>query len=95
MKEKELRMSLIEISSGNHICPTCKNFPALGETTVDWNDCEVFQILAGFGTRYRDGNDCIYCSGVVTVDNGGGYWVVRCPEYKTDEEWCAMLGIEC
>lgn len=97
MSDKEKRMNLIEISNGKHICPTCVNCPMAGfvdQTTLDQNICEKFVEQEPMGTRYEDGNDRIYMSGIVTKDNGGGYWVVKCPYYIQDDEWCEMLDIE-
>lgn len=67
--------------SPEHLCSFCpKAPPDIEMTTVDMNECPWFtrdeRILVS------DGNSRIYADGKVTVDNGGGYDVIRCPYMK-------------
>lgn len=97
MTERRIRTALIEESCGRHICITCKHCPEYNVegTTQDENACDQFRRYAPSGVRYAedDSNTKIYLNGIVTDDNGGGYWVIRCPFYRGDEEWCELLDI--
>ena len=91
------RMATIEMSLGRHLCPTCLHFEDDIDTTTDPNDCPLFLESEKTGIRWLDSedtNDRIYYSGLVTKDNGMGYWVTRCPMYDHDFEMCVLMGIE-
>lgn len=95
--ERGRRADLIERSCGRHVCITCEHCPEYDAegTTRDKNACDLFRRYEPSGVRYmEDGtNTRIYRNGIVTDDNGGGYWVIRCPFYREDLEWCDLLDI--
>lgn len=59
-------------------------------TTQDLNDCPFFadaqydeQVTC---TTSKTGNDRVYSNGLVTEDNGMGYWVTKCPFFVEERK---------
>lgn len=81
---------LYDLSDGRHLCVQCRHYEDGMNTTQDWNDCSLFTLKEYklFPVRClcvsESGNDRLYSNGIVTEDNGGGYWVTRCPYYEKE-----------
>ena len=84
-------IAMLDDSEGKHLCAHCTHMKDLGSggllgTTVDVNSCPmVFKDLYGDNAIYcltgESGNDRRYANGLTMEDNGGGYWITRCPYY--------------
>lgn len=68
------------ISQG-HLCASCVNRPKDGDTTTDENDCDYANKAFGEPIDACYGNYRV-CKDIETVDNGMGYWIVRCSNYE-------------
>lgn len=73
MDEKtfEYALDLQERSKGKHICCFCENAPN-GNKILD----------TAVNSSYSCYFDFDGVEGFDTVDNGGGFWVTHCPDYK-------------
>lgn len=75
------KIFLLHDSDGKHLCCTCRNanknnidYANMGMTTVDINGCHTIQANAN-GDYHKI---------IKTEDNGGGYWITKCPFYTRD-----------
>ena len=81
---------LYNLSQGTHLCCLCKHYVEGMNTTQDLNCCSLFCLETYKGKPVickcvsDTGNDRIYSNGIVTEDNGMGYWVTRCPYYAKE-----------
>ena len=75
-----------EVSNGKHLCALCNKAPDyLPGTTLDTNFCELFlRHMYDDGTQLLDhsGNTRKYRAGFATENNGGGYWITKCPYFE-------------
>lgn len=80
MSEVEEIIYLRHFSNGVHLCYCCdgifKVFPDKQSTTIDYNGCDVARRYRAGGNTSDNGRE------FKTIDNGGGYYIVKCPGYK-------------
>ena len=82
-REDQNELDWFGISCG-HLCASCVNRPKNGRTDGDENDCDYARMAFEEpieGYVGKDGNDR-KCKNIETVDNGGGYYIVRCGNYE-------------
>lgn len=78
--------------NNQHLCADCMYYPSNDYTTGDRHGCELFaanisewtnneypRLLLDFGNTRK------YEDGTITLDNGGGFWVLGCPRFIKDE----------
>ena len=90
---KEVMTDLMIDNTPEHLCYSCavgylllllEETKDLSETTQDVNLCALFARDDSDKNIPRvcdevSGNTRVYLSGLQTIDNGSGYWVVGCP----------------